>query len=116
MKVDARLMEKLIFMQFHPTTRFTQDSPVYPDVWMEYFQHADELKTYRVDLILMPHKKSSAAELLKLLSAKVMDLHPKKEDWNWYMATTGESVVANLTFEELVGIALPLTNWWQHYL
>jgi len=109
-------MEKLIFMKFHPTTRFTQDSPVYPDVWMEYFRHAGQLGEYRMDLILTPHKKSTAAELLKVLSDKVMATQKQEMNWNWNMATTGESVVASLSFAELVGLALPLTHWWQHYL
>jgi subtilisin family serine protease len=116
MEITARLMEKLIFMQFHPTTRFTQDSPVYPDVWMEYFRHADQIGEYRMDLILTPHKKSTAAELLKFLSDKVMATQKQEKDWNWNMATSGDSVVASLTFAELVGLALPFTNWWQHYL
>ncbi|MEO7982889.1 MAG: S8 family serine peptidase, partial [Bacteroidota bacterium] len=115
MEITARLMEKLIFMQFHPTTRFTQDSPVYPDVWIEYFRHATD-PNYMVDLILTPHKKSTASELLKLLSDKVKDIRKQEKDWNWNMATSGESVVASLTFAELIGVALPFTNWWQNYL
>ncbi|MBL0155428.1 MAG: hypothetical protein IPP93_18965 [Chitinophagaceae bacterium] len=70
--ISRQLMEKLIFMQFQPTTRFTQDSPVYPDVWMEYFTHARQLDSFRVDLILTPHIKSTASELLNLLSAKCL--------------------------------------------
>jgi serine protease AprX len=116
MEITPRLMEKLIFMQFHPTTRFTQDSPVYPDVWMEFFEKANDLANSRLDLILTPHKKSSASELLKLLSDKVKATRKNEKDWNWNMASSGETVVASLNFEELVGVALPLTNWWQHYL
>lgn len=114
MEVTHRLMEQLIFMRFQPTTRFTQDSPVYPDVWMEYFEHVDELDTYRADLILTPHKKSNSAELLKLISDKLNA--NGITDRGWEMAATGDSVVARLTFTELIRDALPLTNWWQTYL
>ena len=142
--ISRQLMEKLIFMQFQPTTRFTQDSPVYPDVWMEYFTHARQLDSFRVDLILTPHIKSTASELLNLLSAKVLKPTPGKQKWewgmeetkgavvlssaksgsskarlenaNWDMATSGESVVARLSLAELVRLALPMTKWWQQYL
>ncbi len=142
-KITLQLMEKLIFIQFHPTTRFTQDSPVFPDVWMDYFNDPDKgnvksLSSYRADIILTPHTKSNAAELLQKISkgieyphdwsvkdkkGKVMmfsDEHMDTEDRlrqeNTDMATSGESVVAKLTLEELVKVGLPVTNWWHNYL
>jgi subtilisin family serine protease len=116
MEITASLMKKLIFMQFHPTTRFTQDSPIFPDVWMEYFEHRNELETYRADLILTPHEKSSAAELLKLLIEKLEKNEGLQHKWVSEMAATGDSVVVKLTLYELISIALPFTNWWQNYL
>lgn len=44
MPISEKVMEQLIFMEFFPTTRFTQDSPVYPDVWMEFFQERSECR------------------------------------------------------------------------
>ena len=54
MKVNDRLIEDLIFNRFQLTSRFTQDSPVYPDVWLDYYNNAANLATHRADLILVP--------------------------------------------------------------
>jgi subtilisin family serine protease len=116
MILDARLIEMLIFKKHQQTQRFTQDSPVYPDVWLDYFEHRQELRTYRADLIFTPHVKSSAAELFQALvnlNGKGIAVH---DILDWEIATNGETVVAKLTLEELVTIALPMTKWWQQYL
>jgi len=115
--IDLNLIDRLIFKKYLNNNRFTQDSPVYPEVWLDYFNHKEELKTYRADLILNPHKKSSSGELLKLL----MDRLSGNENWTsiatkYALASSGESVAIKLTFEELIRIALPLTNWMQNYL
>lgn len=115
MEIDNRFIENLIFKQFEKSIRFTQDSPVYPDVWLEYFTHAADID-YRADLILLPHRKSSAATLFKLLSERLSKIKSRSKDKSWQMASTGESVVARLTLDELITVALPMTNWWQHYL
>lgn len=115
MPLSQQFIEKLIFMKLNSTTRFTQDSPVYPDVWMEYFLNAGNLKTFRCDLILTPHNDSSAAELFMILNYKGSGLQYENKK-NWQMASSGESVVAALTFHEMITIALPLTKWWHNYL
>lgn len=114
MPLTERFLEKLIFMEFRNTTRFTQDSPVYPDVWMDYFKHSYELDVYRLDLILTPHNDSSAAELFMLLNQKKPKTAPRKKGWQ--LASSGETVVASLTFFEMIRFALPLTKWWHRYL
>jgi serine protease AprX len=116
MILDDKLIESLIFNKHQPTPRFTQDSPVYPDVWRDYYTHCHEIDTYRADLIFTPHHKSSAAELFQSF-ANTLD---NKEYINfriyWELATNGESVVAKLTLNELVSIALPMTEWWRKYI
>lgn len=117
MKIDKDLIEKLIFNEFHQRTRFTQDSPVYPDVWMEYFEHLANLSSYRADLILTPHRQSSASELSMLLSQKLQQASGSSRNGSkWRIATNGETIAACLTLKELLTIALPMTNWWQKYL
>jgi subtilisin family serine protease len=116
MILDNKLIESLIFRKYLPTPRFTQDSPVYPDVWLEYYNHRHELNTYRADLIFSPHYKSSASELFLSFSLVL-----EKEEFlsvraSWEMATNGDAVVAKLTFNELVNIALPMTQWWQDFI
>jgi serine protease AprX len=112
-------IEQLFFRQLTKNNRFTQDSPIYPDVWLEYFNKATEKGDKRADLILTPHRDSSAPELLKILSEKLTQYHNKqntKEKPAWNLASTGESVAVNLNFSELIEVALPLTKWWQRYM
>lgn len=116
MRVSSRLIEDLIFNRLQLTLRFTQDSPVYPDVWLEYYNNADRLATYRVDLILTPHKKSSAADLFKELTERIRNLDMVADGEDPEIASSGDSVAAKLTLRELVTVALPLTNWWHNYL
>ncbi|HEY0678155.1 MAG TPA: S8 family peptidase [Chitinophagaceae bacterium] len=116
MPIQLTFIEKLVFMRYRSTTRFTQDSPVYPDVWMEFFEKADDILNYRMDLILTPHKDSSAAELFKVLSENLRKSSPNTNPVDWKLASSGESVAAYLTFFEMINVALPLTKWWQKYL
>jgi len=119
MTIDRQLFESILFKRFQPVQRFTQDSPVYPSVWMEYFDHRDELEFYRVDLILTPHKKSSAAELFLVLTNWHDYTHKLRKEPvlpEWHLASNGETVVVKLTLDELLYVALPLTNWWHYYL
>lgn len=111
--MDERSIENLVFKQFNNNPRFTQDSPIYPDVWLEYFRNVSKLKTYRVDLILIPHKSTTAAMLLKELLSR-FDGPATIERLE--IASNGDTVAAKMTFDELIRIALPLTNWWKNYL
>src|SRR6187551_1981228 len=115
MAISKEQFERLIFEQDSQAVRFTQDSPVYPDVWKEYFEHSSNTN-YRADLILTPHKDSSAAELFQELSSHLFLDKTKLKKLAWEMASSGDSVVVKLTLSELVNIALPLTKWWQNYL
>lgn len=116
MEVDAIMMEKLIFSQLQSSIRFTQDSPVYPDVWMEYFKHSDKIEDYRADLILTPHHNSTAGELLMRLTEKMKEIKGEQDEKEWIMASSGSNVVARLTLDELIRVALPMTKWWQQYM
>jgi hypothetical protein len=114
MIVTNQLIQRLILNEFSKTLRFTQDSPIYPDVWTDYFEHINSIDTYRLDLILTPHRQSSSADLFKILSEGLQSFGSSPSEWR--MASNGETIVAKLTFEELIRVALPLTNWWQNYL
>lgn len=112
MASNKQLIEKLIFNHDNNILRFTQDSPIYPDVWLDYFEHREN-PDYRADLILTPHKKSSAADLFRELSKHLFAIKEKDE---FKLANGGDSVAVKLTFIELITTVLPMTNWWQNYL
>ena len=115
MHLTSTLIEEIIFNKYHNQPRFTQDSPIYPDVWMEYAGHLLDAKPYRADLILTPHRKSSAAELLTELYGSLMENH-RRQEAEWQLASNGETVVANLTFDELLQVVMPITGWWQEHM
>jgi serine protease AprX len=102
----------LILKQESGGQRFTQDSPVYPEVWKEYDKKLDN----RVDLILSPYRGISATVLLKILNERLVENSKKNGNHEWELSTTGEYVVAKLTIEELISVVLPLTKWFQKYL
>jgi serine protease AprX len=82
-----------------PGRRFTQDSPVMPDVWLAYGQ-----TTGPVDLLLTPHTGTTPAALAAELQARLSN--------SARVAHSDTYVVAKLSFEELISQALPLTRWW----
>lgn len=115
--------EKLIFNHFRQNKRFTQDSPVYPDVWRNYYSFektaSQNLDNHRVDLILTPHRDFSASLLLKTLRERLILLRNSNDGIQaskWRLATTGESVAACLTLKELLLAVLPLSAWWRKNL
>ena len=93
--------------------RFTQDSPVLPDVWGAYCLEPGKPQK----LLLTPHFKASAGSLT---------VHLRK-DWQDRKKTLGKAgiskrprmaynqltVAIEATIEELVFLILPRTSWWQ---
>jgi hypothetical protein len=82
-----------------PGRRFTQDSPVMPDVWLAYGQ-----TTGPVDLLLTPHTGTSPGMLAAELQARLPN--------SARVALSDTYVVARLTFEDMISQALTLTKWW----
>ena len=107
---DPQAFEKLIFRQRVDLRRFTQDSPILPDVWLSYFSAREDK---RVDLLLTPHRQSTAAELLANLRDGLNSYPPnvgKASDAPWQLANSGDAVAAKLTFDELIQVALTTTK------
>ena len=82
-----------------PGRRFTQDSPVMPDVWLAYGQSPDP-----VDLLLTPHTGTTPGALAAELQARLSK--------GARVAHSDTYVVARLSFDDLISQALPLTRWW----
>lgn len=122
MRVDTQQLEKAIFLG-RGVERFTQDSPVLPDVWAEYGQRPNE----KVDLLLNPYKDSAPGKLCDILLTRLTD---RNKDPNHYLlppptvkekpgreaAVNQSTVVIRLYFDELICIVLPMTRWWNEYV
>jgi serine protease AprX len=119
MQINREVFEKLIFGH-RGSRRFTQDSPVLPDVWIAYSQEPDAQQ----DLLLNPNKLFPPGKLSKALNGRLqaerqtphwIDLHAQgPSDAN--IAYNQSTVVACLYFDELVRVVLPLTDWWAKYM
>jgi hypothetical protein len=127
-------MEQLMFGTGR-VRRFTQDSPILPDVWLEYAKGPEERASRLtsptaptdpkdpfppVKLLLTPYRETSAGDVRRDLSAR---LTSARESPEWlafghpakplprvvYNQTT---VAATLYFEDLIRVVLPMTDWW----
>jgi serine protease AprX len=110
--LSAERLEELIFGT-ERFRRFTQDSPVMPDVWIAYGLNPNA----RLDLLLTPHVQASAPELGHALRQRLGGDETREGDPEEARVAYNESyVVAELDFEELVKVALPLTHWWRDHV
>lgn len=96
-------------------TRFTQDSPILPDVWIRYGTEG------RVqDLLLMSNWRSSAVALAHAVERRLTEGLPAATGaqvrHEARLAHTHSTVAVRLSFEQLIGRVLGLSRWWHHYL
>ena len=129
-----RLLEQLMFGAGQ-VRRFTQDTPVLPDVWLR-FAHAlddDELVPSdalagaaaadpfpAVPLLVTPFRDTPVGDLHRALRARLA-LERRSKEWRAFGhdATTPArlvynqtTVAANLFFEDLIRVVLSMTSWW----
>jgi serine protease AprX len=83
--------------------RYTQDSPVFADVWMEYRGDPNG----RRKLLLEPHHRAPAGTLATAVRERLPT--PAAEH---RLAYAGEYVAVDLTLPELLVAVLPLSPWW----
>src|SRR6476619_6333589 len=86
--------------------RFTQDTPILPEVWIGYGAHEDVAQ--KRGLLLTPNSDSSVSELVTHLRASLAQLRGVAPA-RIFLAYNESYVVAHLTFEELIRGVLPLS-------
>lgn len=114
--IDRRDLERLIYGE-GGARRFTQDSPVLPDVWFEFGQKL----TGKVDLLLNPHYEASPGRVAQVVEERLAveqtshaaDKFPCNESGGPDIAYNQSTVVVRLCFHELIRVVLPLTDWWK---
>ncbi len=136
-KLDRDLMEQLLFGTGR-ARRFTQDSPVLPDVWLEYAKQppddagrragaagqgsrrapADPLPP--VKLLLTPYREVAAGEVRRTVRER-LPVERRTAAWRAFghapeplprVVYNLSTVAATLHFEDLVRVVLPMTEWW----
>ena len=107
MRLELRQLAPWVF-GLGQLRRYTQDSPVMPDVWIAFGRDPDK----RLDLLLEPHREAGAAALA--LAVQQTPLTAERPVMR--LAYNQSHVAAALTFPELVTGVLPLSGWWRDYL
>lgn len=90
--------------------RYTQDSPVLPDVWAAYAGSMGK----GVDLLLIPHTRAHPGDLLKSIRGELPRFDISLDSSR--LAYNQSSVVVDLSLWQMVHILLPTTAWWERYI
>ena len=125
MRVEREWLRGVVFGR-DTSRRFTQDSPILPEVWLVAgLVYALDPKR-RVDLLLSPHRERTAAALGRVLQERLLpkprEARPVKPEGGnevlitrpvWTLSVSQVAVAVSLTLDELIIAALPLTPWWR---
>jgi serine protease AprX len=117
--IERAELEQLIYGH-GGARRFTQDSPVLPDVWFEFAKNPGG----RVDLLLNPHYEAAPGRVAQEVEARLAAEQKAKagskfacEDERGPDIAYNQSTVAvRLCFHELIRVVLPITAWWTKYV
>ncbi len=113
-------MEQLIFGGAD-NQRFTQDSPILPEVWLKFALHPDKAR----DLILIPNRTSNAGAFANDLNDRLRAYRKElPESLRNVELRAGRGkrariahlpgvVAARLYFDEFLRLVLPATPWWR---
>lgn len=92
--------------------RFTQDSPILPDVWLAYDTPGDPFADEQ-DLLLTPHYGGLAGRAAKALREQIAEARKDSPRAVPRIAQLPGIIAARLYLDELLQIVLPQTKWWQ---
>ena len=129
--LDRWLVEQLMFGT-GKARRFTQDSPVLPDVWLEYATDPDEREEQMTErlssgeghpalsLLLTPYRDLAAGKTRNQVRERVLRERNDPASKRFHKTPRSprviynqSTVLATLHFEDLVRGVLPLTDWWK---
>jgi len=96
------VLEKLIFGGVGER-RFTQDSPVLPDVWVYFGKDPDS----SLELLMTPHRRASAGRVSVALRERLGTGRGHN------ISYIPSSVAAKLCFDEMVRCVVSMTSWWE---
>lgn len=131
--LDEELLNRLVFSTFGDQ-RYTQDSPIMPDVWTAFARTPGA----RIDLLLTPKMGDSASQLAAMLNDRLESFehqdayesrlrslplgelvrsleNPPGYDARaeFEIAYSRSSLVARVDFRHLIGVIMPMTEWWR---
>lgn len=135
MELKREWIEALVFGD-EQSRRYTQDSPILPDVWIQYGLSTARGEDEAVDLLLTPHLRGTAGELFSAIRQRMWEERTESRRSALLRAAKGvvahitpenapvkgahpdvaynqSAVVARMYLDELLRVALPLTTWWR---
>jgi serine protease AprX len=101
MRLDKEKLRRLV-EERREAGRFTQDSPIMPDVWLGFADRGVE----QLDVLLTPVDGVDPAELADDVRTRL------GEGTGTWVAYSGTYAAAYLSLEQLVRAVLPLSAWW----
>jgi subtilisin family serine protease len=115
MGIDEKILAEAIFGGTG-VRRFSQDSPILPDVWVHYGNSPCKA----ADLLLNPYLDESPGKVCKVLSRRLKADRERNGDdakgTNAGIAFNQSTVVARIYLDELVRVVLPMTRWWNEFV
>jgi hypothetical protein len=109
MRIERGWLEELIFGGEAPR-RFTQDSPLLPDVWLAYGERGNERDP--TDLLVTPYRDLHPGKLVQYILAELGPSEGRREGRH-DIAHNQAVVAVRLSFHEAVAVALALSPWWK---
>jgi serine protease AprX len=115
MKIADEILAEAIFGGTG-VRRFSQDSPILPDVWMEYGKKPNE----QADVLLNPYLDEAPGKVAKVLMNR-LKADRQQNSHQGANASSGiafnqSTVVARIYLGELVRVVLPMTRWWNEHV
>ena len=135
-KLDDATIHRLVFGTFG-LRRYTQDSPIQPDVWIRFLKlAADRNLKRRIPLLLTPKETpgkrdgrpaGGAGQLAEEIRRKILGtkrnqepvrkpgetkIAPESALQGFKIAATARNVVIDANFSEVLRYLLPMTAWW----
>lgn len=115
MSIDRQTIEQLVYGG-EQARRFTQDSPILPDVWVAFGENPRK----GIDLLLIPNRKTNAGKAATDLNKRLKEFRRKRrfapgsktKRRRARIAHLPGVVAACLYFDELLELVLPSTLWW----
>lgn len=117
MSIDRESIQQLVYGG-NQARRFTQDSPILPDVWAAFGENPRK----GIDLLLIPNRATNAGKAATDLNKRIKDFRRKrpyapgekrKKRERARIAHLPGVVAACLYFDELLELVLPSTIWWR---
>ena len=111
MQIQRAWLEELIFSGEAPR-RFTQDSPVLPDVWLAFAEAATEGDAK--DLLITPYRDASPGTIVQAIR-EVLHRHDRDAEHAFDIAQNEAVVAVRLAFAQLIEVTLVLSPWWKDH-